>query len=123
MSDLQTEDSTDDISDGYHTFGELYRYRMLYNAYAVRDWMSRGYPVVKSHRHNTGEEPFGGGWFVVSAQLPTGQVTNHYENEYWDLFQCPEVDKAPEWDGHTPNDAADRMEADLKTDGDDYEND
>lgn len=102
------------ISDGYHTFDELYRYRMIYHAWAVRAWQQAGYPVVKSHRHSDGESCFGGGWFIVSAQLPTGQVSNHYEDEYWDLFDCPEVEKAPEWDGHTPQQAADRIETALK---------
>ena len=106
--------STGQISDGYHTFDELYRYRMIYHAWAVREWQQVGYPVVKSHRHSDGESCFGGGWFIVSAQLPTGQVSNHYEDEYWDLFDCPEVEKAPEWDGHTPQQAADRIETALK---------
>lgn len=106
----------EDTSDGYHTFGELYRYRMLYNA-AFFNMLARhtDIPVVKSHRHGDGELCFGGGWFIVMAQLPTGQVSNHYEDRFWGLFDVPEVEKAPEWDGHTPNDAADRIEAFLKT--------
>ena len=107
-------DITGQISDGYHTFDELYRYRMIYHAWAVRAWQQAGYPVVKSRRHSDGEPCFGGGWFIVSAQLPTGQVSNHYEDKYWDLFDCPEVGKAPDWDGHTPQQAADRIQNALK---------
>lgn len=111
----------DDISDGYHTFDELYEFRMLYNAaffneLALHDLASvhlgDGIPklnVVKSWRHSDGELCFGGGWFVVTAQLHTGQITNHYETKDWDLFKIPEVDKAPEWDGHTPQDVAKRL--------------
>lgn len=102
------------ISDGYHTFDELYRYRMIYHAWAIRAWQTNGWKVVKSHRHSDGELCFGGGWFIVSAMLPTGQVTNHYENKYWRLFDCPIVERAPEWDGHTPDMAAERIEKALK---------
>ena len=105
---------TGQISDGYHTFDELYRYRMLYHAWAIKAWQQAGWPVVKSHRHHDGEACFGGGWFIVSAQLPSGQVSNHYEDKYWDLFDCPEVETAPEWDGHTPREAADRIERALQ---------
>ena len=48
------------------------------------------------------------------AELPTGQISNHYENRYWELFNIPELDTAWEWDGHTPNEAADRIESYLK---------
>lgn len=95
--------------DAYHTMAELYEYRLLYNAHAAHGWLAAGIPVVKSWYHSDGEACFGGGWFVVVAALPTGQVTNHYEGDDWHLFQVPEVDLAPEWDGHTPIDAARRL--------------
>ena len=110
---LRDERTSGEASDGYHTHNELYRYRMLYNAHAARGWVAQGAPVVKSWRHADGELCFGGGWFIVTATLPTGQVSNHYEEKHWDLFDVPEVVLPPEWDGHTPEDAADRLEAAL----------
>jgi len=96
-----------EISDGYHTFNELYYYRMLYNAaffnLLPKEW------VHKSKRHHDGEECFGGEWFIVMANLPTGQISNHYELKDWDLFQIPEKEIADEWDGHTPQEAAERI--------------
>ena len=96
-----------EVSDGYHTFNELYYYRMLYNAaffnLLPKEW------VHKSKMHHTGEECFGGGWFIVMANLPTGQVSNHYELKDWDLFKVPEKEFADEWDGHTPQEAAERI--------------
>lgn len=104
------------VSDGYHTFDELYRYRMLYNAAFFNELAKKGdIKVCKSHRHYDGEECFGGGWFIVMAELPTGQISNHYENRHWELFNIPELDTAWEWDGHTPNEAADRIESYLKS--------
>ena len=99
--------------DEYHTMDELYLYRMLYHAHAVRGWLADGIPVVKSWRHGTGELCFGGGWFIVVADLPTGQVSNHYPARDWDLFDVPAVDLPPEWDGHTPAEAARRLRAAL----------
>lgn len=109
------EDEMGNISDGYHTFNELYRYRMLYNAAFFNELAKGDIKVCKSHKHHDGEECFGEGWFIVMAELPTGQISNHYENQYWELFNIPELDTAWEWDGHTPNEAADRIESYLKS--------
>jgi hypothetical protein len=45
----------------------------------------------------------------VVAELDTGQVTNHYPAADWGKFQIPERDRAAEWDGHTPEDVANRL--------------
>ena len=105
------------MSDEHHTMEELYRYRMLYNALLFNKWdYQRGDPlVVKSHFHSDGLPCFGGGWFIVVALLPQGQVSNHYRDEYWHLFDVLEVDLPPEYDGHTPEIAADRLEAYLRS--------
>ncbi len=96
-----------EISDGFHTFSELYYYRMLYNA-AFFNMLPKEL-VHKSKKHNDGEECFGGGWFIVMANLPTGQISNHYELKDWELFQIPEKERADKWDGHTPQEAAERL--------------
>ena len=115
---LEKQEESEDkgkISDGYHTlneipfntFNELYNYRMLYNA-AFFNMLPKEI-VHKSKRHHDGKECFGGGWFIVMANLPTGQISNHYELKDWDLFQIPEKEVADEWDGHTPQEAAERL--------------
>lgn len=82
------------ISDGHHTFNELYTYRMAYHALAVN-----GLPAEceshKSMRHHNGEECFGGGWFVVSSLLNGKLVSNHYKftEENWNLFKIPVVER------------------------------
>ena len=108
-----------DVSDGYHTFNELYEYRLLYNA-AFFNSLGGKYDVHKSYRHSDGELCFGGGWFIVQAVLPgIGQISNHYELKDWDLFNCQEVEKADEWDGHTPQDVIVRLREFLtKKEGD-----
>ena len=99
-----------EISDGYHTFNELYDYRKVYNALLFNEWASQDlYDVRKSTKHFDGEDCFGGGWFVVMAQTPAGQISNHYEMEDWDLFRVLVQDCANEWDGHTAAEALERM--------------
>lgn len=83
------------LSDGYHSFNELYEFRKMYNAALFNQWAVLGkYLVHKSWKHHDGELCFGGGWFIVVAMLPTGQIRNHYKAEDWDLFQIPEAEKA-----------------------------
>lgn len=110
---------TEDTSDGYHTFRELYDFRLVYNALLFNEWAKQGrygkYLVHKSYKHSDGELCFGGGWFIVSAMLPSGQISNHYENKYWDLFQIPEEPTAIfAFDGHTSQDVLQRMNNLLK---------
>ena len=68
----------------------------------------------KSKKHHNGEECFGGGWFIVMANLPTGQISNHYELKDWDLFNIPEKEVADEWDGHTSKQVTERIRDYLK---------
>lgn len=102
-----------ELSDGYHTFNELYDFRKMYNACLFNEWAKMGvHNVHKSWRHHDGEKCFGkDNWFIVSAKLPSGLISNHYKKEDWDLFQVPEVDKALfEFDGHTGKDVLERLE-------------
>lgn len=110
------------ISDTYHTFKELYEFRKIYNAALFNEWAKdfsvhpdtneviHKYDVHKSIRHNDGELCFEGGWFIVSAQLPTGQISNHYPISDWDYFQIPEFEKCKHvFDGHTSEDVIKRL--------------
>jgi len=114
----KAEKITGDTSDGFHTFNELYEFRMLYNAHLFNEWdKHKTYPVLKSKRHADGQLCFGCGWFIVMAQLPSGQISNHYENKYWNLFDITTFD-VPLWefDGHTAQDVAKRLKAELNRD-------
>ncbi len=108
------------VSDGWHTFSELYDIRLAYNVALFNEWacdydFAKGinevqHDVHKSIRHHDGELCFGGGWFIVVASLPTGQISNHYEMKHWDLFRIPETPTAKyEWDGHTTEDVINRL--------------
>lgn len=101
------------VSDGYHTFNELYELRKAYNVALFNEWAAMGkYDVHKSKRHHGGSKCFDGTWFIVVATLPTGQISNHYKLEDWDLFQCEAVDEAKHpFDGHAGHDVIQRLKA------------
>jgi len=91
----------DDLSDGFHTFRQLYYQRMMLFAVIVKQNKDMAW---KSLRHEDGELCFGGGWFIVGIDTPEGSYTYHYENKYFDLFDCEILDYGKHWDGHTEKD-------------------
>ena len=90
----------DKISDGYHTFADLYEQRLILSAALAKN----NTHAWKSKRHEDGSVPFGGGWFIMGFDTDEGSYTYHYELKDWDLFQCKELDKGKPWDGHTSKD-------------------
>ena len=88
------------ISDGYHTFADLYEQRLILSAALAKN----NPHAWKSKRHEDGSVPFGGGWFIMGFDTDEGCYTYHYELKDWDLFQCEELDKGKPWDGHTSKD-------------------
>lgn len=102
-------DSTELVSDGFHTFKELYDFRLVYNAAWFNLLQNQKIEVYKSKKHLDGQLCFGGGWFIVIANLPNGQISNHYSLEFWDYFKIPEVHIPDEYDGHTSQDVLKRI--------------
>lgn len=88
------------MSDGYHTFADLYEQRLILSAALAKN----NPHAWKSKRHEDGSVPFGGGWFIMGFNTEEGCYTYHYELKDWDLFQCKELDKGKPWDGHTSKD-------------------
>lgn len=91
----------DDLSDGFHTFRQLYYQRMMLFAAIVKQNKDKAW---KSLRHEDGEFCFLGGWFIVGVDTPEGSYTYHYEAKYFDLFDCDILDYGKHWDGHTEKD-------------------
>ena len=89
----------------------LYEFRKYYNAALFNTWDKMHiYGVHKSLRHYDGTPCFDGAYFIVSALLPTGLISNHYPVADWSLFKIPVVDKAKyEYDGHTQEDVLTRL--------------
>jgi len=94
-----------EVSDGFHTYNELYDHRA--KLFAVICYKNRR--AWKSKKHSDGS--MYPGMFIVGINTPDGPATYHYDIEpYWDLFSSvTELDEAPEWDGHTSEDAIARI--------------
>lgn len=93
------------ISDGYHTFDELYHHRAVLFSVICNSQKDLAW---KSKLHDTGD--MYDGMFVVGIETPEGQATYHYDIEpYWDMFKVKELKYAPKWDGHTPEESIRRI--------------
>lgn len=96
-----------ELSDGYHTFNELYHHRailfsVICNIHPHLAW--------KSKKHHEGD--MYDGMFIVGIETPKGPATYHYDiDPYWNMFHVKELARAPKWDGHTPEDAIGRISA------------
>ena len=95
------------ISDGYHTFEELYDHRIslflaLMWAMPETAWISKC--------HSDGEK--WEGWFIAGMQLPAGDISYHINDKYWDQAKCTGarvLDLGIKWDGHTSSDVLKRL--------------
>lgn len=84
------------ISDGSHTFDELYHHRttlfaIISNAYPQRAWKSW------KHFDGTMYEDY----FIAGVSTPDGDFTYHCHKAYWRQFNVTVVETAPPFDGHT----------------------
>jgi len=91
--------SREEVSDGYHTFNELYYHRMILfsvicNQNKELSWKS------KLHHDGTMFD----GSFIIGIDTSEGQYTYHYNMKYWDMYDVKVLDKAPIYDGHQPSD-------------------
>jgi hypothetical protein len=99
--------STRDISDGYHTFGELYKHRIV--LFCV---LCNQNPELarKSKKHfNEETDPMFKGSFIAYINTPLGPASYHIKLEFWDDFVIPEIERAPEYDGHSPDENLKRL--------------
>ncbi len=87
------------ISDGYHTFDELYHHRMMLFAVICNTYRNNAW---KSWHHHDGT--MYDDYFIVGIETPHGQYSYHYHKDNWNMFNVTCVEKAPKWDGHQPKD-------------------
>ncbi len=102
--------NTGEISDGYHTFDELYHHRAILTAVICNMYKDRCWKSLKHH-----DGTMYPGMFIVGIETPKGTATYHYDRDpYWFLFKVKELPNAPKWDGHTPTDAINRIQSLIK---------
>lgn len=88
-----------DISDGYHTFDELYQHRCLLfvNLCLLQ-------PDAAAWKEDLD------GWFLLYLETLKGQISYHIPFKYLNLIEgrivnCPDY----KWDGHTSSDVLERL--------------
>ena len=108
-----------EVSDGYHTFSELYKHRIsLFIALCkvCQGWIDTegefglcGRKPWKSKKHSDGTSLKG--WFVMGIGEEKGrQITYHIPLERWsEVSFAKTLKKAPEYDGHTSEDVLKRL--------------
>lgn len=98
-----------DLSDGYHSFKDLYEHRLALTA-ALFNTLAKEHNVQvhkARYHHDGGGFP---GYFIVVAELPTGTISYHYENKDWDKFHILAYESSPvPFDGHTADDTIKRL--------------
>ncbi len=105
---------SNEVSDGYHTFGELYEHRIalfiaLCRVIAHDPARQFGCDVWRSVYHSDGSNY--DGWFVLGIGTESGsQLTYHLPIGRWDSCGfAASRDRAPKWDGHTAADVLERL--------------
>lgn len=107
-----------ECSDGYHTFGELYEHRITLFIALCKSTLAMASVVGevilasaawRSKLHSDGSN--WDGWFILGIGKEKGkQITYHLPISKWDETEFAEtLEKAPEWDGHTPEDVLERL--------------
>lgn len=87
------------VSDGYHTFEELYEHR-------VALWLA----LCKTDPDNVFFKKHYETWFVVFWESPVGQMSYHVPEHHWNFcMKHFKHDPNHEWDGHTSRQVLERL--------------
>lgn len=109
------------VSDGYHTFDELYDHRMtlfialgrmiaLMCSYLHPSQEDKRIPVWRSKLHSDLLTMYPGMFIMGIGKAKGEQMTYHLPIERWDETNFAEtLEAAPEFDGHTPDDVIARL--------------
>lgn len=103
------------ISDGYHTFGELYAHRFaLFIALCEtmeRQAIGEGEesPVWYSKKHSDGTKL--DGWLIMGLFKEKGDQITYHLPDTWEprINHFKQLEKAPEWDEHSSIDVLERL--------------
>lgn len=116
---LEIECDPGKVSDGYHTFDELYEHRcllfcMLCHFIEGRLVMGFDLECWRSRLHSDGSGF--DGWFIAGMKgACLKPVTYHLPDRLWHLLDgVSELERAPEWDGHSSQDVIERLTVWLK---------
>lgn len=112
---------TGQVSDGYHSFDELYRHRVAlfiafcrarYSSRSLGRWSLNDSGLVWRSKVQSDGTMYDG-WFIAGIGVDAGaQITYHLPVSEWDrCWFMAELGQAPQFDGHTSDDVVDRLNA------------
>lgn len=102
---IQTLYNKEEVSDGYHTFKELYLHRIL-----LFIALCNLQPDQCHKTHKNFEKQEWPGWFILVLHHPiAGQISYHIPDKYWDNVRCKSVEWNFTYDGHNSSDVLDRL--------------
>ena len=93
---------TGEVSDGYHTFNELYRHRITLFIYIAKKYAASGGAVYRFHHYE--------GWFCLGLETAHGQISYHIPESQWEKCDFAGKERQPIFDGHTSEDVLRRIE-------------
>lgn len=89
------------LSDGFHTFNELYQHRIRIFIALVALLVAQGKSAYRFHHY--------AGWFCLGVETDFGQISYHIPESQWESCSFAE-ERQPEFDGHTADDVLFRLE-------------
>lgn len=98
-NDGEEDKDMGEVSDGSHTFNELYHVRTILFAVICNQNKETAW---KSKLHSDGT--MFNDYFIAGATTPDGDFTFHQHLDYWDKFDVEEMERGKEWDGHKTSD-------------------
>ncbi|NER37328.1 MAG: hypothetical protein F6J93_25740 [Oscillatoria sp. SIO1A7] len=94
-----------EVSDGYHTFNELYEHRhALYLVIANSGLIGSAW---KSKKHYDGSSY--NGWFLLGIETSEGDISYHLPDALWENAKVTKLERGKKWDGHNSQDVVNRL--------------
>lgn len=97
-------DSPEEISDGYHTFKELYNHRHILTCHLLIQYRDIAFKTRKNQDKDEWE-----GWFIAGLNTKLGQISYHLPIEYWNMLPVQEIVYNDKYDGHSSFDVHNRL--------------
>ena len=94
------------VSDGHHSFRELYDHRHLLWILVLKHYKESAFKTCRDEDGNQLE-----GWFLAGMNTKFGQLTYHLPEIYWNHLDVPELPKNEGYDNHTSADVLERLAA------------
>lgn len=98
--------SVKSISDGHHSFEELYHHRILLFATICNLLPDISW---KSKNHHPDDDLIFNGCFIAGINTNNGEASYHIKLKYWDIFNVRELEHAPKFSGYSPEESIQRI--------------